>query len=233
MVFEANLESSKTSYWSPRIINVQTYEAFRITNFTSKTKHFTALLFFLAACNKKFQRANAQPYAHDASTNKSGWTWDSQARTRLVDSLYHVFAQKQCFLCSSLSNLCCLTLHYYTLLLHRFEIFSAPGTIAHGSIRLPSSRDCLLAIMRTEVNVIYARVIDKSIEREQRTSETFFFFFFFYMKTTFKRIQCKALFTCYCCFASSLQFSNVIQLSPEGEVNGGGNTKTRSVEAYI
>jgi len=112
-------------------------EAFRITNFTSKTKHFTALLFFLAACNKKFQRANAQPYAHDASTNKSGWTCDSQARTRLVDSLYHVFAQKQCFLCSSLSNFCCLTLHYYTLLLHRFEIFSAPGTIAHSSIRLP------------------------------------------------------------------------------------------------
>ena len=47
-------------------------ETFRITNFTSKTKHFTALLFFLAVCNKKFQRANAQPYAHDASTNKSG-----------------------------------------------------------------------------------------------------------------------------------------------------------------
>ena len=43
-------------------------EAFRITNFTSKTKHFTALLFFLAVCNKKFQRVNAQPYAHDAST---------------------------------------------------------------------------------------------------------------------------------------------------------------------
>ena len=27
-----------------------------------------------------------------------------------------------------------VTLHYY--MLHRFEIFSAPGTIAHGSIRL-------------------------------------------------------------------------------------------------
>ena len=122
-----------------------------------------------------------------------------------------------------------ITLLYITTT--RFEIFSAPGTIAHGSIRLPSSRGCSLAIMRTEVNVIYARVIDKSIEREQQTSETFFFFF---MKTTFKRIQCKALFTCYCCFASSLQFSNVIQLSPEGEANGGsGNTKSRSVEAHI
>ena len=35
---------------------------------------------------------------------------------------------------------------------HRFEIFSAPGTIAHGSIRLPprslaSSRGCALAIV--------------------------------------------------------------------------------------
>ena len=58
-------------------------EAFRITNFTSKTKHFTALLFFLAVCNKKFQRANAQPYA--------------QARTQLVDSLF-------CITCSLKSN---------------------------------------------------------------------------------------------------------------------------------
>ena len=37
------------------------------------------------------------------------------------------------------------------IMLHRFEIFSAPGTIVHGSIRLPphslaSSRGCSLAI---------------------------------------------------------------------------------------
>ena len=122
--------------------------------------------------------------------------------------LYHVFAQKQCFLSSSLSILCCLTLHYYTLLLHRFEIFSAPGTIAHVSIQA----------------AVFARLL-VGTEQVKR--------YFFYMKTTFKRIQCKVVFTCYCCFASSLQFSNVIQLSSEGEVNGGGNTKTRSVEAYI
>ena len=29
------------------------------------TKKFAALLFFLAACNKRFQPANTQPYAYD------------------------------------------------------------------------------------------------------------------------------------------------------------------------
>ena len=33
-----------------------------------------------------------------------------------------------------------VALHYSTL--HRFEIFSVPGTIAHGSIRLPPNRWC-------------------------------------------------------------------------------------------
>ena len=145
---------------------------------------------------------------------------------RRFSVLYHVFAQKQCFLSSSLSILCCLTLHYYTLLLHRFEIFSAPGTIAHGSIRLPSSRGCSLA--RTSTLFTYELLTNRLRESSEQVKR-----FFFHMKTKFKRIQCKTVFTCYCCFASSLQFSNVIQLSSEGEVNGGGNTKTRSVEAYI
>ena len=53
----------------------------------------------------------------------------------------------------TMHSLSCITswLPYITLcLIHRFEIFSAPGTIAHGSIRLPprslaSSRSCSLA----------------------------------------------------------------------------------------
>ena len=52
--------------------------------------------------------------------------------------LYHIFARKQCILCSELHHKCCLTLLY-------------AGTITHGSIRplprsLVSSRGCSLAI---------------------------------------------------------------------------------------
>ena len=68
---------------------------------------------------------------------------------RLVDSLI-------CMKCSlennafSFPHYVMAALHYS--MLHRFKIFSAPGTIAHGSIRLPprslvSSRGCSLAII--------------------------------------------------------------------------------------
>ena len=47
-------------------------------------KKFRGLLFFLAACNEKFKRANAQPFAYTANekVNKAGGARDSQARTR-------------------------------------------------------------------------------------------------------------------------------------------------------
>ena len=79
---------------------------------------------------------------------KTGSARDSQTRSRLVDSLI-------CITCS-LENNAFFVPHYVMLalhysMLHRFEIFSAPGTIAHGSIRLPPrslapSQGCLLAI---------------------------------------------------------------------------------------
>ena len=60
-----------------------------------------------------------------------------------------------CITCS-LENNVFSVLHYgmvalHYSMLHRFEIFSASGTIAHGSIRLPprslaSSRGCSLVI---------------------------------------------------------------------------------------
>ena len=61
--------------------------------------------------------------------------------------LYHVYARKHCILCSALRH-GCLALLYVTSI----RDFSAPGTIAHGSIRLPSrslasSRGCSLAII--------------------------------------------------------------------------------------
>ena len=66
--------------------------------------------------------------------------------TREFSDLYHVFARKQCILCPTLRH-GCLTLLYATSI----RDFSAPGTIAYGSIRLPprslaSSRGCSLAI---------------------------------------------------------------------------------------
>ena len=163
---KGNLESSKDhiivrEYLTYRLIFGLLFKLKKITvrqrnlpNY-SATTNSAALLLFLAACNKKFQRANAQPYAYDANANanKAGWTRDSQTRTRFVDSLF-------CITCS-LENNAFSVLHYVTNvalqynMLHRFEIFSAPGTIAQGSIRLPppslaSSRGCSLAI--TKIN---------------------------------------------------------------------------------
>ena len=68
---------------------------------------------------------------------------------QLVDSLIRI----KCSLennAFSVSHYLMAALHYS--MLHRFKIFSAPGTIAHGSIRLPprslgSLRACSLAII--------------------------------------------------------------------------------------
>ena len=118
-----------------------------------KDKKIRYVIIFLRACNKKFYRANATDITQDGNNPlddwlKTGWARDSQTRTRLVDSLI-------CITCS-LENNAFSVLHYVMValhysMLHRFEIFSAPGTIAHGSIRLPprslaSSRGCSLAI---------------------------------------------------------------------------------------
>ena len=107
-------------------------------------------LFCLAACNKKFQGESARPYTHaaNANANKAGWTRDSQARPRLVDSPFCITCSLENNAFSVLHYVISVALHHSSItLLHRFEIFSAPGTIAHGSIRLPprslaSSRGC-------------------------------------------------------------------------------------------
>ena len=73
----SKLKILEKSYESPRIFNLQTYiwslfKAKKINGAPMKpselfcfkdTKNFAALLFFLAACNKKFQRANATDIA--------------------------------------------------------------------------------------------------------------------------------------------------------------------------
>ena len=79
---------------------------------------------------------------------------------RGFSDLYHVFARKQCILCPALRH-GYLTLLYVTLI----RDFFCPGTIAHGSIRLPplslaSSRGCLLAVtsIMTKGSVTNGRV---------------------------------------------------------------------------
>ena len=83
-------------------------------------KNFATLLFYLEACKKKFQRANATDIAQDGKDPPNGLARDSQTRTRLVDSLI-------CTTCSLENNVfsvlhyVMVALHYSTL--HRFEIF--------------------------------------------------------------------------------------------------------------
>ena len=137
----------------------------------SKTQSIFRRCFFLAAGNKKFQRANATAIAYDANENppddwlKTGWARDSQTRTRLVDSLICITCSLENNELSVLHYVINVGLHYQVL--HRFEIFSAPGTIALGSIRLPprrlaSSRGCPLAII---INKRYSRLIIRCPEQ--------------------------------------------------------------------
>ena len=77
------------------------------------TKNLAALSFFLAACKKKFQRANATDIVWDENDPpddwlKTGWARDSQ--TRLVDSLI-------CINCS-LENNTSSVLHFVMVALH-------------------------------------------------------------------------------------------------------------------
>ena len=84
------------------------------------TKTFAALLFFLAACNKKFKLANAKDIAQDHARSTRRLVEDGMStgltntlKARGFSDLYHVFARKQCILCPAL-RLGCLTLLYVT-----------------------------------------------------------------------------------------------------------------------
>ena len=92
----SKLEISEKSYSRPRIFNV----------------------FCLATCNKKLQRANERPYAYAANARRDEHGTHKHAHSmhtvRGIFVLYHVFARKQCILCSALRHECCLTLLYVT-----------------------------------------------------------------------------------------------------------------------
>ena len=75
------------------------------------TKNYAALLFFLAACNKKFQRANATDVAYDRNDPADEAVEDgmsvglTKTHTALgFSDLYYVFTRKQCILCSALRH---------------------------------------------------------------------------------------------------------------------------------
>ena len=114
--------------------------------------------------NKKFQQANVTAiYAYVANEStlqlvddgmSTGLTNTHTARGFSV--LYHVFAWKQCILCSALHHKSSLTLPYVTSLWDSFCL----GTFVHGFIRLPpcslaSSRDCSLAIHVLNIIINY------------------------------------------------------------------------------
>ena len=120
------------SCYSPRIFNVETYiwslckaKNCMVHQWIMKpselfcfkdTKNFAALLFFLAACNKKFQRANATDIARMETIHPTiGWRRDvhgthKHAHGSCMDSLI-------CITCS-LENNAFSVLHYVMVALH-------------------------------------------------------------------------------------------------------------------
>ena len=125
--------------------------------FWFKDKKFTGLLFFLAACNKKFQRAKKmwQRLSRMEMIHPTiGWRRDEHGTHKHAHSSWILWSASR--VCSkTMHSLFCITswLHYITLCYIDSKIFSAPGTIMHGSIRLPprsivSLWGCSLAINR-------------------------------------------------------------------------------------
>ena len=103
--------------------------------------HFWAQILDFA-CNKSIFASDSGKILTEDLVNKSQRI-RGFAHTLGSWILYHIFARKQCILCSELHLQCCLTL------LHA-------GTITHGSIRLlphslVSSRGCSLAITFTNM----------------------------------------------------------------------------------
>ena len=55
-----------------------------------------------------------------------------------------------------------VALHYS--MLHRFEIFSAPGTIVHGSIRLPRRREAVYWQLESQYDHLAVFQTDSDVE---------------------------------------------------------------------
>ena len=131
------------------------YEAFRII-LLQRHKKFRCVIIFLSSMQKKNSSGQMRQISRrmEMIHPTIGWRRDEHgthkhAHGSCMDSL-------TCITCS-LENNAFSVLHYVMValhysVLHRFETFSAPGKITHGSIRLPprnlaSSRGCSLAII--------------------------------------------------------------------------------------
>ena len=121
--------------------------------FASKTKNFAALLFFLGHAIKNSSGQMRQISRRmEIIHPKIGWRRDEHGTHKHAHGSWILWSVSR-VRSKTMHSLFCIAswLPYITLcLIHRFEIFSAPGTIAHGSIRLPprslaSSRNCSLA----------------------------------------------------------------------------------------
>ena len=115
--------------------------------FWFKDKKFTGLLFFLAACNKKFQWAKKmwQRLSRiEMNYPTISWRRDEHGTHKHAHSSWILWSASRVCL-KTMHSLFCITswLPYITLCYIDSKIFSAPGTIMHGSLW-----GCSLAINR-------------------------------------------------------------------------------------
>ena len=152
--------------------------------FSSKTVN-SAASFFLAAGNKKFQRA-MMPRNPPDDWLKMQWARDSQTRTRLVDSLFciYVFARKQCIFSSALRHKSYLTPPYVTSIRDQFCLsWNFRVRLYQAVASQPaSSRGCsrwaiIIIIAMSDINFDHLKQ-DTHI-RLIRHWERYFFFFLF------------------------------------------------------
>ena len=146
-------------------------EAFQII-LIQRHKKFARLLFFLAACNKKFQRAKKmwqRLSRMEMIDPTNGWRPDKHGTHKHTHSSWILWSASH--VCSkTMHSLFCITswLPYITLCYIDSKIFSAPGTIMHGSIRLPPRSiaclwGCSLAINRM-ISIDPSSLTRKSLE---------------------------------------------------------------------
>ena len=105
--------------------------------FLRRYKKFAALLFFLLACNKEFQRWQMRSHTHMLQMQMRGnehGTYSTHT-ARGFSILHYVFSRKQFILCSALRHKCCLTLLYVTSIRdffcpwnNRARLYQAPAS---------------------------------------------------------------------------------------------------------
>ena len=118
--------------------------------FASETKNFAALLFFLGHAIKNSSGQMRQISRRMEMIHPTiGWRRDEHGTQKHAHDSWSLWSVSLVRSKTMYSLSCMVALHYP--MLHRFKIFSAPGTIPHGSIRLlprslASSQGCSLVI---------------------------------------------------------------------------------------